>query len=208
MITVFGRNKHLIQKVTVGAHTRSACDSVSLLGLRIDNNLSYTSHVNYVISRINQVKVMLIRLSHLFDRYTRLYLVKALLLPIINLYDFIYDSAKLTNLHALDVAYNNIIRVILGIRKSAHFRVADLHTLTNQDKLSDRRQKSLLKFMHNIVEGKTHSRLRQFCVKGIRTHVTRSRGYTIPRFKTNIGRQRIVVRGLKLLNVDNDVSCL
>jgi hypothetical protein len=102
-LIVFGRIKHLIrvQRVTVCTHTMSACESVCPLGLKIDSNLSYASHVNYVISSINQVKAMLIRLAHLFDRYTRVYSVKALLLPITNLYAFVYDPATVTNLHAL-----------------------------------------------------------------------------------------------------------
>ena len=95
----------------------------------MDSNLSYASHVNYVISRIQQVKVMLSRLTYLFDHYERLYLVKALILPIINLYDFIYSSAASSCLRRLDVAYNDLMRVILGIRRSVHMRIDDLHKL-------------------------------------------------------------------------------
>jgi hypothetical protein len=173
---------------------------VKLLGLRIDSDLSYASHVNYVISRIKQTKVMLIRLAYLFDRYTRQYLVKSLTLPIINLYDFIYASATSSCLHRLDVAYNDLMRVILGVRRSAHIRVDDLHKLTLLDKLCYRRQLSLQKFMQSVVDEKIHSGLRLFCVKHIRSYSTRLQGYIIPRFNTEVGRQRILVRSLKLLN--------
>ena len=203
---VFGRNRHSAPSVTIDTHIIPACDSVKLLGLRIDGNMSYATHVNYVISRIKQAKVMLARLAHIFDRHTRLHLVKALIFPVINLYDFIYASASASCLHRLDVAYNDLMRVILGVRRSVHFRIADLHKLTAFDKLSDRRQKSLYKFMHDVVDERIQSQLRLHCTKTARVHSTRSQGYIIPRFKTNVGRQGIVIRGLRLLNQQHGVS--
>jgi hypothetical protein len=143
---------------------------------------------------------MLRRLGYLFDRHTRQYLAKALVLPVINMYDFIYAAATSSALHRLDVRYNDLKRVILGIRRSVHFCIADLHKLTGLDKLSDRRRKSLLKFMQDVTEEKLYSRLCLSCHKTVCTYQTRFHGYMIPRFKTNVGRQRIAVRGLKLLN--------
>jgi hypothetical protein len=96
----------------------------------------------------------------------RLYLVKALILPIINLHDFSYASASSSHLHRLDVVYNDLMRVVLGVRRSAHFHIADLHKLTNLDKLSDRRQLSLYKFMEGVVQETIRSELRLCCVKG------------------------------------------
>ena len=203
---VFGRNRHLIHTINIDGHTIKAGDSVKLLGLRIDSNLCYTSHINYVISRVKQITIMLIRLAHLFSRSIRQDIVKALVLPVINLYDFIYASASTSYLHRLDIAYNDLMRVILGIRRSVHFRVADLHKATSLDRLSDRRQKSLCKFMQEVVEERIHSRLRQYCLKRSYSYSMRSCSYVIPRFSTNIGRQRIVVRGLKLLSQQSDLS--
>jgi hypothetical protein len=87
----------------------------------------------------------------------RLYLVKALVLPVINLYDFIYASASLSCLRRLDVAYNDLMRAILGIRRSVHMRIEDMHTVTGLDRLSDPRQKSLLKFMLNVIDENVHA---------------------------------------------------
>jgi hypothetical protein len=96
---VFGRNRLLVSSITVDTHIVPSSNSVTLLRLRIDSNLSYVSHVNYVISRVRQVNVMLTRLFYMFDCYTRQYLVKSLALPIVNLYDFIYASASVSSLH-------------------------------------------------------------------------------------------------------------
>jgi hypothetical protein len=92
------------------------------------------------------------------------------------------------------------MRAILGVGRSVHFTIANLHGVTNMDKLSDRRQQSLHKFMLDVVEERIYFRMRSCCMKRIRTHATRSRGYIIPRFNTSLGQQRIAVRGLKLLN--------
>jgi hypothetical protein len=149
---------------------------------------------------------MLARLSHVFDSYIREYVVKALVLPVINLYDFIYAAASSSCLRRLDVAYNDLMRVILGVKRSSHIRIADLHRLTKLDKLSDRRQHSLHKFMLDIVEERMYSRLRLRCISRNRSYTMRTQGYVIPRFNTEIGRQRVVVRGLKLLNQEGHAS--
>jgi hypothetical protein len=143
---------------------------------------------------------MLFRLSYLFDRYMRQCLVKALVLPVINLYDLIYASASSYRLRQLDVAYNNLMRVILGIRRSDHFRIADMHNLTTLDRLSDRRSQSLSKFMLDVVDNKLYAVLRRDCIKGNCHYSMRSHNYVLPRFNTEVGRQRLLVRGLKLPN--------
>ena len=203
---VFGRSRHLVSSISIDSSIVPVSDNVKLLGLRIDSNLSYISQVNYVISRIKQVKVMLYRLGYIFDRNYRLDIVKALILPIINLYDFIYASASSSSLHRLNVAYNDLMRAILGIKRSVHFRVEELHNLTTLQKLADRRRQSLLKFMLNVVQDTIHSQLRLCCTRRKCLYSTRSRGYIIPRFNTEVGRQRIAVRGLKLLNEQSHVT--
>ena len=197
---VFGRNRQLVTSITVDTHVMPVCSTIKLLGLRIDSNMSYTTHINYVISRIKYVRVMLARLSHLFDFRTRQYLVKALVFPIINLYDFIYAAAAPACLQRLDVAYNDLMRVILSVRRSQHVSVVNLHNLTTFDKLSERRQRSLHKFMIDVVEERIYARLRLQCIKRPQMYSTRMHNYIVPRYNTNVGRQRIVVRGLRLLN--------
>jgi hypothetical protein len=136
----------------------------------------------------------------------RLQVVKALVMPIIDLYDFIYAAASVTALHKLDVAYNDVMRGILGIRRSEHFRILELHKLTKLDKLADRRQYSLLKFMINVTEEHLHSRIRSSCYRSNHSYSTRCHNYIIPRFKSRIARLRVTVRGLKAMNERSKAS--
>jgi Gpi18-like mannosyltransferase len=121
--------------VTINSYVMPVCDIVKLLGLQIHSNLSYASHINYVISRINHVKSMLTRLTHLFDRYMRQYLVSALI-RVTNSYGFVYASASSTCLDRLDVAHNDLMRVFLGIRRSPYSGIADLHKVTTSENAS------------------------------------------------------------------------
>jgi hypothetical protein len=53
-LIVFGRYRHSVSGITIGMQSVPPSDNVRLLGLRIDNDMSYNSHINYVISRIQQ----------------------------------------------------------------------------------------------------------------------------------------------------------
>jgi hypothetical protein len=116
-------------------------------------------------------------------------LVKALILPVVNLYDLIYAPASGTCLHRPGVAYNDLMRALLGIRRAVHFHITELHRLTKLDKLSGRRQQSLHKFMDYVVQEKLYSRLRTDCVRRLTSDDTRFQGYIVPRFSTNIGNK-------------------
>jgi hypothetical protein len=69
--TVFGRSEYFVSDVTINSHKVLVCDCVTLLGLRIECNLSYVSDVNYAIARTRHTRVMLSRLAHLFNFHTR-----------------------------------------------------------------------------------------------------------------------------------------
>jgi hypothetical protein len=181
----------------------SKSDNVTYLGLRLDANLQWSSHINYVISRINLIRVVKSRFAYMFDTSLRIYLAKVLVFPVINLYDFIYGTAPSKYLRLLDTSYNDLIRSILGLRRSQHYKITDMYAMTSFDSLDVRRWSSLLKFMLDVKSDRQYSKLRTCFVKASHTHETRAHeNYVIPRCRTLTGRQRISVRGLSLLNND------
>ena len=143
------------------------------------------------------------RFAFLFDRAMRIHLCKSLLFPVIDLYDIIYDVARSDHLGRLNVAYNDLMRTVLGIRRSAHIRVSDMYKLCSFDPLPKRRQASLLKFMNDVRTERQYSEIRLLFTKVCHTYATRHCDeYVIPKSRTGTGQKRVSVHGLNLLNSD------
>lgn len=207
---VFGKDYKAVTYIRIGGQIVYRSDNVNMLGLRIDSNLQWASHINYVVSRIKHFRIMLFRLRYLFDVPMRIYLAKTFVFPIINLYDFIYGAANGKQLRHLNTAYNDLMRSVLGVRKSYHLRVLDMYELTGFEPLTVRRQKSLLKFMNDVNSEKVFSKLRSCFISSRHSYSTRHyHCYQIPKCNTQVGCHSISVRGLKLLNacrVDTSLS--
>jgi hypothetical protein len=200
-LIMFGRHRHEIKEIQVGAQNISCSDDIVYLGLRIDRHFSWHGHIEYVISRIRQFRLILCRLKGVFDLSLRIYLTKTLIMPVIDLYDFIYCTGTKSDLRHLDVAYNDLMRTILGIRRSEHMHVTDLYKLTTLNALEERRNLSLARFMASVVNGRLFSTIRSDCIQRLSAYATRSQNtFVIPKIRTNVGSSRICVRGLKLLN--------
>ena len=199
----FGKAGGEIASLSVENQIILKLDVVNFLGLRIDADLQWTTHINYVISRMKQTRTMLARIPFLFDTNTRIYLAKTLVLLIINMYDFIYGSSATRTLRYLDTAYNDLMRSILGFRRSQHVRIIDMYNMISFDPLAERRNKSLLKFMKNVESGQLYSSISMLFVKPTHRYATRVHDYyVIPNCKTNLGKRRVSVRGLALLNLE------
>jgi hypothetical protein len=204
-LIVFGKERRNVVCMKIGNVTVLKSERINLLGLRIDDRLRWTAHVNYIISRIKQVRIMFARLPYLFDLTTRIYLAKTFIFPIINLYDVIYGAAPAKTIHHLDIAYNDLMRSTLGLKRSQHVRLADMYALTSFEPLRVRRNNSLLNFVENVESSRIFSMTRTLFVKARHDYDTRSRNqYVIPVSRTATGQQRIVVRGLKLLNAQRN----
>jgi hypothetical protein len=126
---------------------------------------------------------------------------RALLFPVIGLYDFIYDVARSDHLSRLNVAYNNLMRSVLGIRRSQHVRISDMYRLCALDPLVTRRQTSLYNFMADVRAERQYSEIRLLFAKAGHTYATRHCDqYVVPSSRTASGLKRVSVRGLKLIN--------
>ena len=200
-LIVFGRCRKEIKTVHIGAQDITPSDCVTYLGLRIDPGLTWHNHIQYVISRVKQFKRLLWKFNGAFDAKLRNHLAKTLILPVISLYDFIYSTANIRDLHYLDVAYNDLMRSVLGFRRSAHVPIKELHSLTSFSTLEDNRNHSLVSFITKIVNDRMFSTFRSDCVRRIPTYDTRSNAkFVVPKYYTSVGARRICVRGLKLFN--------
>jgi hypothetical protein len=100
---------------------------------------------------------MMCRLKGGFDLSLRIYLAKVLILPVIDLYDLNYFAGTSRDLLHLDVAYNDLMRCVLGIRRSERVPVTELYKLATLNSLYDRGRCSLVRFMTKVVNNRIHS---------------------------------------------------
>jgi hypothetical protein len=204
-IIVFGKSRTELSSFSVGQDVICRSDEVTYLGLRIDSQLDWHVHINYIIFRIRQFRYTLNRLRCSSNPNLRAYLAKVFILPVIDLYDFIYCTASSGNLQRLNVAYNDLMRTIIGASRSEHISIVDLCRRSTLDLLSARSDRALLTFMNKVVSGDACSMLRSQCIPRRNVHGTRSRNiYAIPKFYTNVGSHRILVRCLKMLSHTNN----
>ena len=202
---VFGKESKALVCLKVCSQVILKSDVAKFLGLRIDDKLQWIADVNYIISRIKRIRMMFARLPLFFDTNMRIYLAKTFVLPIINMYDFIYGAASSQTLRHLDIAYNDLMRSVLGFRRMQHVRVADMYDMASFDPLLERRNTSLLKFMKHVESGQLYSTIRLLLVKASHHYATRAHDhYVIPISNSNVGQRRVSVRGLTLLNLDMD----
>jgi hypothetical protein len=198
---LFGRLRKEICSIQVGARKVAPIPSIIYLGLRIDSGLSWHDHIQHVISRVKQFRLMIRKLRGALTVSIRIYLTKVLILPIINLYNFIYCTGYATDLHHLDVAYNDLMRTILGYRRSEHIPISRLHTLTSLKSLVEYRNYSLLSFIAKIANNDVFSMMWSDCIRVRSTYAFRTQNrFVIPKYHTSFGMRRVCVRGLKLLN--------
>jgi hypothetical protein len=198
---LFGTQHPNIVSIQVGGKRVSRSNQVVYLGLRIDCKLTWCAHINYIISRIKQFRYMVTRLRCAFDPTLRAYLAKVFILPIIDLYSVIYASSTASCLRRLDVVYNDLMRTITGVHRSDRINIDRLYQMSSLEPLCERRDRLLLSFMLKLSNRDVHSMLQAQCVPFSKTHDTRSRNqYVVPRYSTNFGFNRILVRGLRLLN--------
>ena len=199
---VFGNVRNSVSGMRISNQIITKSESVNLLGLRIDSNLQWTSHINYVVARIRVFRLLLFKLRFLIDVPTRILIVKSMVLPVVNLYDFIYDTAPAKSLHFLNTAFNDLMRGILGVRRSCHIKISDLYKLTSLVPLQDVRRSALLKFIENIECGRFHSNIRALMVNATHHYATRAHElFVIPISNSSFGRRRVSVRGFVLRNL-------
>jgi hypothetical protein len=130
-----GKQHPQIVSIRVGDRPVTRSNDVVYLELRIDTRLTWSAHINYIVSRIKQFRYMLTRLRCTFSPALRAHLSKVFIIPIIDLCSIIYASANVCSLRRLDVAYNDLMRTIAGTRRSDHISVYSLYRMSSLEPL-------------------------------------------------------------------------
>jgi len=109
-------------------------DKVKYLGLWLDSELTFKSHIDYLLHKINFATCVLFRSRNCFTLSVR---NTQLILPFFDYADVVYQNASKTSLLPLNTAYNALCRFSLGCSYNAHHCV--MYNLLKWPSLKTRR---------------------------------------------------------------------
>ncbi|CAK1592913.1 unnamed protein product [Parnassius mnemosyne] len=118
MLNLLDRSK--IPAVTYDNTQIPYTETAKNLGVIFDNNLSWVAHINMISRKVNYSFQSLKRLQMFLPLKTKITLVQALLLPLIDYTDVSFLDASEELLNKLERIQNLCIRFIFGLRKFDH----------------------------------------------------------------------------------------
>ena len=89
-------------------------DKIKYLGVWLDSELSFKSHINHVLRKVNFGINVLHRSRNCFTCSVRKKIASQLILPILDYCDVVYQNAFKSYLVPLNTAHNRLCRFVLG----------------------------------------------------------------------------------------------
>lgn len=129
------------------------CGKVSNLGFSFDRIFSMESHLSNVIKKVNCVLSNLYQIKSTIATSTKLQLIKALILPIIDYMDVVYDPYKSRGSvginNKIEKLLNSCIRYIYNLKKNEH--ITEYKKKSGLMAAEDRRKLHTLNLIHKII---------------------------------------------------------
>ncbi|KAI8499245.1 hypothetical protein Bbelb_230090 [Branchiostoma belcheri] len=121
------------------------CPSVKLLGLHLDQNLTYDNHIAHIVKKCNRSLAQVGRVKDLLPHRQRIAVVNALIIPHIDYCCSVWGNTTQNNIRRLQVVQNRAARLALGCDRDAHVdtMLKTLGWLTVRDRIQ---QRSLVTF--------------------------------------------------------------
>ena len=165
-----------------------------VLGVTIDNNLSWTNHVNELTKRVSQKLYQLAKIKHFLNAHARKLFFHAHIQPIIDYASTLWDSASANTLKPLVSIHKRALKLTLlkSTSLTAHdYKLLDVLPL----KLKLEFNKGII--MHKIVFGYAPSNLKLNFVSNQNRH---SHKLVVPRPRLDLFKCSLMYSGGKLWN--------
>ena len=174
--------------------------SYKYLGVTVDEDLSWSNHVDNLISKISQRLGLLRRVKHLLPVKVRKTLYNSLVLPLFDYSDLIWgDKNNKTVMDYLQVQQNKAAKLIIDAppMSSASEALAAL----NWKPLSHRRYVHRCILIFKCINNLINYDFNLTFNSNIHAHNTRSKSHLhLPRVKTNWGKQKLSYQASKDFN--------
>ena len=184
-------------KITIYNCAVKLTTSLKYLGVRINCHLTWSDHIDEIISKCNQRIGILRRVHDLLPLNTRITLYKSLVLSLLDYADIIWgDKDNITLMSDLQILQNKAAKAILGwpVYTSAS---SALNTLKWKP-LSLRRKYHRALFTYKCINDLINFDLNLTSNESVHTYNTRRKSdFRLPIVKTKWGKQRFIYQAIK-----------
>ena len=175
---------------------------VKNLGLTMDRNLNYQSHIDVMSKKCTGILIALSHARHVIPRAALKVIVESLVLSIVRYCLSIYGSCGDCQVHRVQKVLNFAARVVTGRRRYDHISDTfdDLGWLTAEQLVSYTTVSAVERI---IVTGVPEYVQQTFGTRASQLHQHYTRGAqsrTLPLIRTESGRRRLCYRGVAALN--------
>lgn len=106
--------------IEIGGQKIEIVNSVSFLGVKIDNALSWTTHITHITSKISKSIGIIRKTAKLLNRNTLKSLYMSLVVPYLNYCNLIWGNASVCHLTRIHLLQKKAIRIIYGRQMYDH----------------------------------------------------------------------------------------
>ena len=170
----------------------------SYLGIKMDEQLSFTQHGNNIISKVSNKLYQLRKIRPFINKKAAILIYKNMILPILEYGDIILDSATAEIKRKLQTLQNKALRCALNRDMLASS--TEIHEEAKLRKLKDRRREHMLLHMFQISHTKHFDQWKQQSINGIRTRSSKKKLIMTKKPRNEKLKKSISYQGPKLWN--------
>ena len=164
--------------------------SYKYLGIIIDQNLSFKTHIQRLVSKLKLKLGYFFRNQSCFSLQVRKHLIHATFLPLLDYGDLLFMNAPAHYLKRLDTVYNCALRFITGYGNRVHH--CSLYAAAKCPSLHIRRLSHWLIFIYKYLLGLVPSYLCVYMCKNHNQYSLRSHNIIqliVPKIRTELGKK-------------------
>ena len=185
--------------------TLSASDCLKLLGVTIDNQLNFNTHINEICEKASQRVGVMMRLKKLIPTNAKLTLYKSAIFPYLTYCHLTWHFCTATDKRKLDCIQERALRAAF-LHKQSSFQAlldkGDLMTLQN------RRLHDIATLMYKVKHKLCPTKICELFHIHCSAYSLRVAEFAIPRFKTRkYGKHSLTYLGPKLWNSYEPFGC-
>lgn len=192
-----------VLNLSVGGATIEQVAEAKLLGLTVDNMLTWNNQIKNILNKMGKYMAMVRHCKKCIPHSIRKMLVESIVLCHIDYCSSIWSTTTETNLNKLQVAQNKAARLVLNC--SFRTSVNDMHNCLAWMHVKNRINYSLIKFIRNIITKKIPEILfnKLTFFSDVRQYFTRQSDegrFLLPRCRTNQSQRTVLYRAMVAWN--------